>query len=304
MAPVESQQRGACSTGWWSYEIHLAVVKVRRGLSAGRCNSVAVRLVVIARPRSRLRPRKILDHRGAVEAAHAPLPRAWPAAGREAGSARRPTSEVVSLLSQATLRVAAVERKERRKNPPRFHHLAFAGRKVSKLRFSPKAPWAWPNACTRASSWATKAHRPHHIHAHRFHRCPRTRQGTCARGSWIAMAQPRALPNQHLQEQEIGPGRARAIRPPRCIRSRDGAASAGQHPSGGARAKPRIWSNSTPSSGTASWLARLTPVFDQTAIEIDAGPVGLGPRARSSLCWLPCHLRRGGEEPALTKKPT
>jgi len=48
-------------------------------------------------------------------------------------------SEVVSLLSQATLRVAAVERKERRKNPPPpFITSRLQQEASSKLRFSPK----------------------------------------------------------------------------------------------------------------------------------------------------------------------
>ena len=48
-------------------------------------------------------------------------------------------SEVVSLVSQASLRVAAVERKERRKNPPPpFITSRLQQEASSKLRFSPK----------------------------------------------------------------------------------------------------------------------------------------------------------------------
>jgi len=265
MHKFESQQARRVLDRLVGYEISPVLwSKVRRGLSAGRVQSVAVRLVVDREAEIKaFRPEEYWTIEAQVEGS-APPPfaaRVVRLQGEKAVlSHEGQASEVVSLLSQATLRVAAVERKERRKNPPPpFITSRLQQEASSKLRFSPKRTMGLANACTRASSWATKAPpASSHTCAPIPPGCPRTRSRTCARGSWIAMAQPRALPNPTSSRARNRPRtRTRPSGPPRCntIQRRCGVCWPTPRASG-ARAKPRIWSNSTPSSGTASWLAR------------------------------------------------
>jgi DNA topoisomerase-1 len=121
--------------------------KVRRGLSAGRVQSVAVRLVVDREAEIKaFRPEEYWTIATQVEGM-APPPfaaRVVRLDGEKAAlSDEGQASEVVSLLSQATLRVASVERKERRKNPPPpFITSRLQQEASSKLRFSPKRTMA------------------------------------------------------------------------------------------------------------------------------------------------------------------
>ena len=140
----ESQQARRVLDRLVGYEISPVLwSKVRRGLSAGRVQSVAVRLVVDREAEIKaFRPEEYWTIAVELEGS-APPPftaRVVRLDGEKAVlSHEGQTSEVVALLSQASLRVAAVERKERRKNPPPpFITSRLQQEASSKLRFSPK----------------------------------------------------------------------------------------------------------------------------------------------------------------------
>jgi DNA topoisomerase-1 len=144
MHKFESQQARRVLDRLVGYEISPVLwSKVRRGLSAGRVQSVAVRLVVDREAEIKaFRPEEYWTIEAQVEGS-APPPfsaRVVRLNGEKAAlSHEGQASEVVSLVSQANLRVAAVERKERRKNPPPpFITSRLQQEASSKLRFSPK----------------------------------------------------------------------------------------------------------------------------------------------------------------------
>ena len=144
MHKFESQQARRVLDRLVGYEISPVLwSKVRRGLSAGRVQSVAVRLVVDRESEIKaFRPEEYWTIEAQVEGS-APPPfsaRVVRLNGEKAAlSHEGQASEVVSLVSQASLRVAAVERKERRKNPPPpFITSRLQQEASSKLRFSPK----------------------------------------------------------------------------------------------------------------------------------------------------------------------
>jgi DNA topoisomerase-1 len=121
--------------------------KVRRGLSAGRVQSVAVRLLVEREEEIRaFRSEEYWTVEFDVEGERPPafairvvkLDGGKPTLVHE-GQA----TEIVELVRQATLQVVSVERKERRKNPPApFITSRLQQEASSKLRFSPKRTMA------------------------------------------------------------------------------------------------------------------------------------------------------------------
>jgi DNA topoisomerase-1 len=144
MHKFESQQARRVLDRLVGYEISPVLwSKVRRGLSAGRVQSVAVRLVVDREAEIKaFRPEEYWTIAVQVEGSTPP-----PFAARVVRldgekpvlSHEGQAGDIVALLSQATLRVAAVERKERRKNPPPpFITSRLQQEASSKLRFSPK----------------------------------------------------------------------------------------------------------------------------------------------------------------------
>ena len=144
MHKFESQQARRVLDRLVGYEISPVLwSKVRRGLSAGRVQSVAVRLVVDREAEIKaFRPEEYWTIAVQVEGSTPP-----PFAARVVRldgekpvlSHEGQASDIVALLSQATLRVATVERKERRKNPPPpFITSRLQQEASSKLRFSPK----------------------------------------------------------------------------------------------------------------------------------------------------------------------
>jgi DNA topoisomerase I len=144
MHKFESQQARRVLDRLVGYEISPVLwSKVRRGLSAGRVQSVAVRLVVDREAEIKaFRPEEYWTIAVQVEGS-APPPFAARVARLDGEkpvlSHEGQASDIVALLSQATLRVAAVERKERRKNPPPpFITSRLQQEASSKLRFSPK----------------------------------------------------------------------------------------------------------------------------------------------------------------------
>ncbi|MGA9656299.1 MAG: type I DNA topoisomerase, partial [Polyangia bacterium] len=144
MHKFESQQARRVLDRLVGYEISPVLwSKVRRGLSAGRVQSVAVRLVVDREAEIKaFCPEEYWTIAVQVEGS-APPPfaaRVVRLDGEKAAlSHEGQASEVLSLISQASLRVASVERKERRKNPPPpFITSRLQQEASSKLRFSPK----------------------------------------------------------------------------------------------------------------------------------------------------------------------
>jgi DNA topoisomerase-1 len=140
----ESQQARRILDRLVGYQISPVLwTKVKRGLSAGRVQSVAVRLVVEREQEiTAFRPEEYWTVDALVEGS-APPPftaKVNKVDGKKAelgheGQAR----EVESAIKAATLRVISVERKERRKNaPPPFITSKLQQDASSKLRFSPK----------------------------------------------------------------------------------------------------------------------------------------------------------------------
>ena len=144
MHKFESQQARRVLDRLVGYEISPVLwSKVRRGLSAGRVQSVAVRLVVDREAEIKaFCPEEYWTIAVQVEgsAPHPFAARVVRLDGEKAAlSHEGQASEVLSLISQASLRVASVERKERRKNPPPpFITSRLQQEASSKLRFSPK----------------------------------------------------------------------------------------------------------------------------------------------------------------------
>jgi len=140
----ESQQARRILDRLVGYQISPVLwTKVKRGLSAGRVQSVAVRLVVEREAEiTAFKPEEYWTVETLVEGS-APPPftaKFSKLDGKRAeltneGSAR----EVVDIIKSASLVVSSVERKERRKNPPPpFITSKLQQEASSKLRFSPK----------------------------------------------------------------------------------------------------------------------------------------------------------------------
>ena len=140
----ESQQARRILDRLVGYQISPVLwTKVKRGLSAGRVQSVAVRLVVEREQEiSIFKPQEYWTVEALVEGA-APPPftaKFSKLDGKRTeltneGAAR----EVVDIITSTPLVVAGVERKERRKNPPPpFITSKLQQDASSKLRFSPK----------------------------------------------------------------------------------------------------------------------------------------------------------------------
>ena len=140
----ESQQARRILDRLVGYQISPVLwTKVKRGLSAGRVQSVAVRLIAEREDEIKaFRPQEYWTVEAQVEAGSPPpfTTRVAKLDGKKAeltheGQAR----EVVDIISAAALKVAGVERKERRKNPPPpFITSKLQQEASSKLRFSPK----------------------------------------------------------------------------------------------------------------------------------------------------------------------
>ena len=117
--------------------------KVRRGLSAGRVQSVAVRLLVEREEEIKaFRNEEYWTVEVDVEGERPPsfVARVVKLDGEKPVMVHEgQASEIVEIVRQAELRVLAVERKERRKNPPPpFITSRLQQEASSKLRFSPK----------------------------------------------------------------------------------------------------------------------------------------------------------------------
>jgi DNA topoisomerase I len=140
----ESQQARRVLDRLVGYQISPVLwTKVRRGLSAGRVQSVAVRLVVEREQEiTAFRPEEYWTVEALVEGESPPpfTTKVSKLDGKKVeltneGGAR----EVVDIIKSASLKVSSVERKERRKNaPPPFITSKLQQEASSKLRFSPK----------------------------------------------------------------------------------------------------------------------------------------------------------------------
>jgi len=144
----ESQQARRVLDRLVGYQISpILWAKVRRGLSAGRVQSVAVRLLVEREEEIRaFRSEEYWTIEFDLEGERPPAF----AARVSRLDGEKPTlvhegqaAEIVELVRQAQLCVTAVERKERRKNPPApFITSRLQQEASSKLRFSPKRTMA------------------------------------------------------------------------------------------------------------------------------------------------------------------
>ncbi len=140
----ESQQARRILDRLVGYQISPVLwTKVKRGLSAGRVQSVAVRLVVEREGEVKaFRPEEYWSIDVLVEGA-APPPFSAKAfrldGGKPVLSHEGQAREIVDIVKSSTLRVTAVERKERRKNAPApFITSKLQQEASSKLRYSPK----------------------------------------------------------------------------------------------------------------------------------------------------------------------
>ncbi|MEA2696611.1 MAG: topoisomerase, partial [Myxococcales bacterium] len=144
MKKFESQQARRILDRLVGYQISPVLwTKVKRGLSAGRVQSVAVRLIVEREGEiAAFKPQEYWSVEVTVEG-DAPPPfvaKITRLDGKKAeltneGHAR----EVVDVIAGASLKVLTVERKERKKNPPPpFITSKLQQEGSSKLRFSPK----------------------------------------------------------------------------------------------------------------------------------------------------------------------
>ena len=140
----ESQQARRILDRLVGYEISPVLwTKVRRGLSAGRVQSVAVRLVVEREAEIKaFVPEEYWTVEAMVEGPNPPpfTTKATKLDGKKLEMVHQgQAQEVVDILRAASLRVSSVERKERRKNPPPpFITSKLQQEASSKLRFSPK----------------------------------------------------------------------------------------------------------------------------------------------------------------------
>ena len=140
----ESQQARRVLDRLVGYQISPVLwTKVRRGLSAGRVQSVAVRLICEREDEiAAFKPQEYWSVEANVEGKNPPpfVAKVARIDGKKAelvheGQAR----EAVDAIRSATLRVASVERKERKKYPPPpFITSKLQQEASSKLRFSPK----------------------------------------------------------------------------------------------------------------------------------------------------------------------
>jgi len=144
----ESQQARRILDRLVGYQISPVLwTKVKRGLSAGRVQSVAVRLIVEREGEiAAFKPQEYWSVEAVVEGGTPPpfTARVTRVGGEKAdltneGQAR----EAVDAIAAAELRVRAVERKERKKNPPPpFITSKLQQEGSSKLRYSPKRTMA------------------------------------------------------------------------------------------------------------------------------------------------------------------
>jgi DNA topoisomerase-1 len=144
----ESQQARRVLDRLVGYQISpILWAKVRRGLSAGRVQSVAVRLLVEREEEIRaFRSEEYWTVEVDLEGQQPPAftARVVKLDGEKPSLAHEGQAvEIVELVRQSTPVVAAVERKERRKNPPPpFITSRLQQEASSKLRFSPKRTMA------------------------------------------------------------------------------------------------------------------------------------------------------------------
>jgi DNA topoisomerase I len=271
--------------------------KVRRGLSAGRVQSVAVRLLVEREDEIKaFRSEEYWTVEVDVEGTSPPpfaarvvrLDGEKPALAHE-GQAM----DVLSIIRQAELRVLSVERKERRKNPsPPFITSRLQQEASSKLRFSPK----------RTMSLAQRLYEGLELGAEgptgliTYMRTDSTRISDDAVGAVRALIDSRFGPAHLPSEPNVYKSKKsaqdahEAIRPTlldhdpervRALLTEAGAGRDAREVSDLVKLYTLVWNR---------FLAcQMAPaVFDQTTIEIEAGRVGL--RASGQVTRFPGFL--------------
>ncbi|HET6150975.1 MAG TPA: type I DNA topoisomerase [Polyangia bacterium] len=140
----ESQQARRILDRLVGYQISPVLwTKVKRGLSAGRVQSVAVRLICEREGEiAAFTPQEYWSVEASVEGTNPPpfIAKVLRLDGKKAELTNEgQANEIVEAIRAATLRVATVERKERKKYaPPPFITSKLQQEASSKLRFSPK----------------------------------------------------------------------------------------------------------------------------------------------------------------------
>ncbi len=171
----ESQQARRVLDRLVGYQISPVLwTKVRRGLSAGRVQSVAVRLVVEREQEvAAFKPQEYWTVEALVEGGNPPpfTAKVNKVDGKKAelvheGQAR----EVVDAIQGGTLTVAGVERKERRKNPPPpfITSQAAAGRLQQAALLAQAHHGAVAAPVRGRRDGRGRSGRPHHVHANRL----------------------------------------------------------------------------------------------------------------------------------------
>ncbi len=294
---VESQQARRVLDRLVGYQISpILWAKVRRGLSAGRVQSVAVRLLVEREDEIKA---FVTEEYWTVEVELAS--RQGPFAARVVKiDGEKPTlvnegqaQDCLGLVRQAALRVAAVERKERRKNPPApFITSRLQQEASSKLHFSPKRTMALAQRLYEGIDLGAEG--PTGLIT--YMRTDSTRISNEAvkavRDEIVQRFTPAHLPAEpNLFKSKKGAQDAHeAIRPtlidhdPERVRSLLTAAGAGRDARETAdliKLYTLIWNRFV--------ACQMAPaVFDQTAIEIEGGRVGL--RANGQVLRFPGFL--------------
>ena len=249
--------------------------KVRRGLSAGRVQSVAVRLICEREKEiEAFRPEEYWSLEARLEGGSPPpfVARLFKIRGERLDNKQLriangdAAKELVDGLAGATWKVASVERKERRRFPaPPFITSRLAAGGVAKARLQPEPHDAHRAAALRGrGARARRRGRPHHLHAHRLD--PPLERGARrgARFHRRALRQAEYLPENaellSLEERRAG-------------RARGDPADLGPVPSRGRRARTsaRKISTSTRSIWNRFIACQMTPArFDQTTVDIEA----------------------------------